>query len=115
MRGEPDHAVLKGARFLGEVRTAPEYRMHSVNGQHPAVYRVDADGVVLEGELYDLPASVRETLLAQEPPNLYEADIILEDGTVARAMYFPRELVEANRYIDISEHGSWPAYKKSLR
>lgn len=31
MRGEPDHAVLEGARFLGEVQTAPVYRMHSVN------------------------------------------------------------------------------------
>lgn len=26
MRGEPDHAVLEGARFLGELRTAPTER-----------------------------------------------------------------------------------------
>jgi gamma-glutamylaminecyclotransferase len=109
-RGQPDHAVLEGARFLGEVRTAPRYRIHSVKDAHPAVYLVTRDGVRAAGEFY-VTAAQHENLLAQEPPDLYEEDVILEDGSMAHAMLFPRALVEEHGYPDISAYGGWAAYR----
>lgn len=110
LRGQPDHGVLQGAKFLGEIRTAPRYRMLSVNNAHPGVSMVKRDGVPLAGELYELTPAQHERLLAQEPPDLYEDDVILEDGSTARAMLFPRSLVEECGYSDISSYGGWAAY-----
>ena len=107
LRGEPDHGVLEDAVFLGEIRTAPEYRMHSVDGRHPAVFLVDRDGVAIAGELYELTPEQHRRLLGQEPPGLYEDDVVLEDRTRARAMLFPRALVEERGYPDVSSRGGW--------
>jgi hypothetical protein len=79
------------------------------------VYLVKRDGVSVAGELYELTAAQHERLLAQEPPGLYEDDVILEDGSTARAMLFPRALVEERRYVDISSYGGWAAYRAQLR
>jgi gamma-glutamylaminecyclotransferase len=113
LRGQPDHAVLEGATFLREVLTAPRYRIHSVKDAHPAVYLVERDGVSVAGELYELTAEQHERLLAQEPPGLYEDDVVFEDGSTARAMLFPRAFVEERGYADISSYGGWAAYRAS--
>lgn len=115
LRGQPDHGVLEETRFLGAIRTAPGYRMHSVDGRHPGIYRVSAGGVAILGELYELTGEQHEALLAQEPPGLYEEDVALEDGSFARAMLFPRDVVEARGYADVSEFGGWAAFKASHR
>ncbi|HEY1656245.1 MAG TPA: gamma-glutamylcyclotransferase [Candidatus Tumulicola sp.] len=114
LRGQPDHAVLEEARFLGEARTESRYRIHSVDDVHPAVYAVERDGVAIAGELYELTHAQYLALLAREPPNLYEDDVALEDGSHARAMLFPRGLVEERGCADISSYGGWAAYKRAL-
>lgn len=115
LRGQPDHHVVDGARFLGAMQTAPRYRMHSVDGKHPAVYAVSGEGVAVLGELYELSPDRHRALLAQEPPDLYEDDVILEDGSHARAMLFPRRLVDLHSYPDISGFGGWAAYMEAKR
>ena len=112
LRGQPDHHAVDGARFLGEMRTAPRYRMHSAEDRHPAVYEA-AEGVELLGELYELTPKQYHALLAQEPPDLYEDDVALADGSHARAMLFPRRLVEERGYPDISSFRGWAAYKRN--
>lgn len=112
LRGQPGHGVLEGAIFLREIRTAPRYRIHSVKDAHPGVYLVERDGVRVAGELYELSRAQHATLLAQEPPGLYEADVILEDGSTARAMLFPRAVVVECGYRDISSYGGWAAYRE---
>ena len=111
LRGQPDHANLGGAQFAGAAETAPKYRMASVRGVHPGIYEVRSGGVRLAGELYDLTMEQYAGLLAGEPPNLYEAPVELADGSAARAMLYPRELVEANGWEDVSEFGGWAAFK----
>jgi len=113
MRGQPDHQNLGGAKFIGEARTAPRYRLHSVADKHPGIYEVDGDGVSIAGELYDLSGEQHRALLASEPPDLYEAPIVLDDGSTAPAMLYPRQLVERRGYADVSSFGSWTAYKAS--
>jgi gamma-glutamylcyclotransferase (GGCT)/AIG2-like uncharacterized protein YtfP len=113
LRGEPDHGNLHGARLIKQERTAPYYRIHSVNDGHPAIYAVTHSGVSITGELYELTAEQHEALLAREAPDLYEDSVVLDDGSLARAMLYPRELVERHRHPDISQYGGWAAYRRS--
>jgi gamma-glutamylaminecyclotransferase len=85
--------------------------MASVRDAHPGVYEVRSGGVRLAGELYDLTMEQYAGLIAGEPANLYEAPIELSDGTAARAMLYPQELVEEHRFEDVSEFGGWAAFK----
>jgi gamma-glutamylaminecyclotransferase len=111
LSGQPHHGNLGDARFLGEARTAPRYRLHSVRDQHPGIYEVKEGGISIAGELYEFTTEQHANMLAGEPPDLYEAPIELEDGTTASAMIYPRELIEQRGYADISEYGGWAAYK----
>lgn len=114
LRGQPDHANLGEARFLGQARTAARYRLHSVkNGWHPGIYEVDREGISIPGELYELTDEQYRHLLAGEPPDMYEAQIELDDGSHVSAMLYPRELIERDREPDISHFGGWAAYKAS--
>jgi gamma-glutamylaminecyclotransferase len=115
MSGQPDHGNLGGARFLGPARTAPRYRMHSVRDQHPGVYEVTSGGVSLDGELYEFTPEQHDHLLANEPPDLYEGPVVLQDGTTAAAMIYPRKLIEERGYVDVSNFGGWAAYKASKK
>ncbi len=114
LHGQPDHANLGDARFLGQARTAARYRLHSVkNGWHPGIYEVDREGISIPGELYELTDEQYRHLLAGEPPDMYEAQIELDDGSHVSAMLYPRELIERDREPDISHFGGWAAYKAS--
>ncbi len=113
LRGQPDHANLLDATFLQTTSTAPRYRLHSVGGEHPGIYRVDDGGIAIAGEVYDFTAEQHSHLLAHEPPDLYESDIELSDGTTAKAMLYPRALIEERGYEDVSEFGGWSEFKKS--
>lgn len=112
LRGQPDHGNLGSARFIGAAKTAPKYRMHAVkNGWHPGIYEVSACGVSLAGELYELTAQQHASLIAGEPPGMYEQTVELADGTFAQAMLYPRSIIESNGYPDISDYGGWAAFK----
>ena len=111
LRGQPDHGNLSGAAFVREAETKPLYRLHSVADRHPGIYEVPAGGVAIKGEIYELTDAQHAALLASEPPDLYEAPVVLADGTAVRAMIYPRALIEARGYRDISEYGGWAAFK----
>ncbi len=113
LTGQPDHGNLGGARLLGAVSTQPKYRLHSVGGRHPGIYEAESGGISIPGELYELTDEQYAFLMAGEPPDLYEADVDLADGTTASAMLYPRDLIERNNYDDISQHGGWVNYKAS--
>lgn len=114
LRGQPDHANLGDARFVREAQTSPKYRLHSVkNGWHPGIYEVASGGISIPGELYEMTVEQHSALLAGEPPDMYEAQIELDDGTQVSAMLYPRELIERDREPDISHFGGWAAYKAS--
>lgn len=126
LRGQPAHQNLGEATFLGEARTAPRYRVHSVRDQHPGIYEVDGGGaatsveggipsgkpgISIVGELYEFSPEQHAHLMANEPPDLCEGEIVLDDGSTARAMLYPRELIEERGYEDISRYGGWAAFK----
>ncbi len=111
LRGQPDHGNLGDAVFLGEARTAPRYRLHSVGERHPGLYEAALGGIAVVGELYEFTSEQHAALLASEPPDLYEAPVVLEDGSVASAMMYPRALIEERGWKDITAYGGWAAYK----
>jgi gamma-glutamylaminecyclotransferase len=114
LQGQPDHGNLQAAPFLGAAKTAPNYRLHAVkDGWHPGIYPVDTGGMAIPGELYQLTAEQYEHLVATEPPDMYPAEISLDNGKTAIAMLYPQELAED--WPDISSYGGWAAYKASTQ
>ncbi|MBA3921691.1 MAG: gamma-glutamylcyclotransferase [Nostocaceae cyanobacterium] len=114
LRGQPDHKNLQSAVFVKEATTQPRYRLHAVaNGWHPGIYEVEVGGISIPGEVYELTSVQYDYLLSTEPPDLYPADIVLEDGEVLTAMLYPHSLVDTHGWTDISEYGGWANYKKS--
>ena len=111
LRGQPDHKNLGAATFVAETTTAPRYRLHSVNGQHPGIYEAPSGGVAIVGEVYELSDEQHAHLISTEPPNLYEGPIELADGSTVSAMIYPQKLIEEFGWPDISHYGSWSAYK----
>lgn len=115
LKGQPDHKNLQSAKFIKAAKTCPLYRMHAaVDGWHPAIYQVAEGGISIPGEVYELNPEQYEHLLATEPPNMYPADVVLEDGEVVTAILYPRELVEQYNWLDISQYGGWAAYKADV-
>jgi gamma-glutamylcyclotransferase (GGCT)/AIG2-like uncharacterized protein YtfP len=111
LRGQPAHHTLGGATFVRAALTAPRYRLHSVRDEHPGVYEVSGGGVAIAGEVYEMTDAQHAHLMANEPPDLYEGPIVLDDGSTVSAMLYPRKLIEERGYPDVSEYGSWAAYK----
>jgi gamma-glutamylcyclotransferase (GGCT)/AIG2-like uncharacterized protein YtfP len=111
LRGQPDNKNLGEAKFLGAAQTAARYRLHSVRDQHPGIYEVAEGGISIAGELYEFTPEQHAHLMANEPPDLYEADILLDDGSKASAMIYPQKLIEERGYEDVSQYGGWTAFK----
>jgi gamma-glutamylcyclotransferase (GGCT)/AIG2-like uncharacterized protein YtfP len=114
LRGQPGHDNLGEAKFVQEAKTRSDYRLHAAqNGWHPAIYQVAEHGIAIPGEVYELSLEQFDQLVASEPPHMYAADVVLEDGEVLTAFLYPQELVEQYNWPDISEYGGWAAYKAS--
>lgn len=109
MRGLALHANLDGADFLGEVRTAPRYRLYSIGDVHPGMFEVDSGGVSVAGELYRVPEDVLARVEAGEPPHLYRGEVRLSDGRVVHGILYPRELAQ-DAHPDISAYADWRSY-----
>jgi gamma-glutamylcyclotransferase (GGCT)/AIG2-like uncharacterized protein YtfP len=114
MRGLALHHNLDGAEFIGAVRTAPIYRLYSIDDVHPGMFEVETGGVAVAGEIYRMSDEVWERVEAGEPPHLYRGPVKLADGSTIDGILFPRDIAEG-RYKDITEFGDWRAYAATLR
>jgi gamma-glutamylcyclotransferase (GGCT)/AIG2-like uncharacterized protein YtfP len=109
MRGLALNANLDGATFIGEFRTAPRYRIFSIDDVHPGMFLVIEGGISVPGELYDVPDDVWRRVETGEPPGLYRGPVELEDGRVVPGILYPRELAEG-RHREITAFGGWREY-----
>ncbi len=109
MRGLTLTRNLEGAEFLGEVSTAPRYRLFSIGDVHPGMFEVGENGISVAGELYRVSEDVWRRVEAGEPPNLYRAEVLLDDGRTVYGILYPRELAEGY-HRDISDYGDWRTY-----
>ena len=112
LRGQPLNVQLAGARFAGEVRTAPEYRMVLVPGvgggaDRPGIVHAGA-GVSLPGERWVLSPAALGQFLAALPAPMALGRIVLDDGTTA--VGFHCDHVTAETSSDITSYGGWRNY-----
>jgi hypothetical protein len=110
MRGLPlnGNLLAVGARFVRETRTAPCYRLWSIDDRHPAMLRVAAGGTAVAVEVWDVPAAGIAEVLAGEPSGLSIGKVELEDGGAVLGVLGEPILCEAGREITV--HGGWRAY-----
>ncbi|GAA0525738.1 allophanate hydrolase [Paractinoplanes ferrugineus] len=115
LTGQPlNHQLTAaGARMLGEVRTAPEYRMHALPTAppKPGLLRVVRGGAAIAGELWELPPATLGPFLAALPEPMALGKVRLADGSaVTGFLCEPAALAGAP---DITDHGGWRAYLES--
>jgi gamma-glutamylaminecyclotransferase len=108
-----DQAAL-GLEFVAEARTAPRYRLYSLEDRWAALVPVDEGGISVPGELVELPEQRWAEILATEPPGITPGPVELDDGRmVTAALGDPGYLEEHGR--DITAHGGFAAYLRSTR
>lgn len=103
LAGEAAHGRLSGARFLGPVRTAPDYDLVDFGG-YPAL--VPGGDSAVTGELYEVDDAMLQRLDAYEsvPELYYRVRIRLAAGTLAEAYLMPRPKARGRSII---ESGDW--------
>jgi allophanate hydrolase len=101
----------RGARLVGEARTAPKYRLYALATEppKPGVVRVAEDGASLPGEIWALSPAALGTFLAAIPQPMALGEVELDDGrTVVGFLCEPLALDGAE---DITAFGGWRAYR----
>lgn len=100
--------VDAGAVFDREARTAPLYRLWSIDDVHPAMLRVATGGASIAVEIWLVPPAGVASILLTEPDGLCIGRLTLEDGGEVLGVLAEPALVEGQR--EITEHGGWRAY-----
>jgi allophanate hydrolase len=108
MRRQPGHGNLAGGRFVGEVRTAPRYRLFLVDGWPALAEAEGGEGAAIAAELYELKEEHVGRLVEVEPPGWRRAPVDLEDGRSVEAFLADADVVA--RGEDISSHGGWASF-----
>ncbi len=111
LRGQPLNAELTslGARFVGEARTAPGYRLFLLDTAppKPGLLRA-AGGGAIAVELWRLDPAAFGRFVAAIPAPLGIGSVALEDGTEARG--FLVEAAGTTGARDITAFGGWRAW-----
>jgi allophanate hydrolase len=118
LRGQPLNGQLtgRGATFVCDAATAPEYRLYALNTSPPKPGLVhdpdtcttDATAAGIAGELWAIPPHGLATLLAQLPSPMALGSVTLADGrTVVGFLCEPAALGGAE---EITAFGGWRAY-----
>lgn len=100
--------LAAGATFVRETRTAPVYRLWSINDRHPAMVRVASGGAAIALEVWSVPAAGLAEILMAEPPGLSIGKVRLEDGSEVLGVLGEPILCEGQR--EITAHGGWRGY-----
>jgi allophanate hydrolase len=119
LRGEPLNfqLTLRGARFIEETATSPDYRLYALAAASgavakPGLVRVPADGAQIALEVWELPLAAYGSFVAEIPAPLGIGTLLLADGTSVQG--FLCESVALAGATDITSFGGWRAYRASL-
>ena len=100
--------LAAGAAFVREARTAPVYRLWSIDDRHPAMVRVAAGGASIAVEVWSVPPAGLAAILLQEPPGLCVGRVRLADGEDVLGVLGEPALCDGQR--EITQYGGWRAY-----
>jgi allophanate hydrolase len=103
------------ARMVRAARTAPHYRLYALSDQappKPGLVRAasDGQGARIEVEVWEMPAAMLGSFIAEIPPPLSIGTLELEDGE--RVQGFLCEGYAVAGREDISALGGWRAYMR---
>ena len=101
------------ATFVREAKTAPVYRLWSINDKHPAMLRVASGGNAIALEIWQIPPSGLVQVLLQEPTGLCIGKVVLEDGSEVLGVLGEPILCENQR--EITSWGGWRNYIRDQR
>jgi len=103
LQGEREHALLEGARLLGEARTLPQHTLVDLDF-YPVL--LTSGGVAIVGELYQVSRQLRFKLdVHHQCPALFRrVTVRLDDGTEAETYAMDDEKVRGKRRL---KNGSW--------
>lgn len=97
-----------GATFVRETKTAPIYRLWSIDDVHPAMLRVSSGGAAISVEVWAVPSAGLATILLQEPPGLSIGKVRLLDGEEVLGVLGEPALCADMR--EITAHSGWREY-----
>lgn len=107
----------RGARLVGQVRTAPSYRFYALANTtppKPGLIRVDdGEGVSIDAEVWEMPVTAYGSFVALIPAPLGIGTIELDNGALVQG--FLCEPAALKGATDISAYGGWRAYMASLK
>lgn len=100
-----------GASFVEETRTAPVYRLWSIDDHHPAMMRFGAGGVAVTVEIWAVPPEGLGRILQQEPAGLCIGKVKLADGREVLGVL--GEPILCDGRMEITAFAGWRAYVAS--
>ena len=97
------------AKFVGEAKTAPTYRLYAMESTPPKPALVHAEeGASIPLEIYELDVAAFGSFVAEVPPPLAIGTVTLADGSQVKGFVAePRATLGAE---DITALGGWRAY-----
>ncbi|MGI9218043.1 MAG: allophanate hydrolase [Hydrogenophaga sp.] len=101
----------RGARLLGAVQSAPEYKFYALAGgpvQRPGMVRVNEGGAAIDMEVWELPAEHFGSFVDGIPAPLGIGKVKLADGSWVSG--FVCEAIGVEGGTEITELGSWRAW-----
>lgn len=100
-----NHRLIEGARFVGNFRTEPEYKIYC-NGRFPYMIEVKENGVAVECEVYEVtPQQVANMDRLEGHPNWYRRKLVKLQGIEDVEGYVYQQNV--GNAVDVGT--SWPA------
>jgi allophanate hydrolase len=105
----PGEALLEGASFVEAARTAPRYRLFSLDG-FPVLVE-DEHGGALDVQVWEVPDERWQEIVAAEPPDMVPGTVELGDGRRIATLLGTHTFVEREGGLDVTAHGSWRAYR----
>jgi hypothetical protein len=106
-----DQSAL-GLTFLEAARTAPRYRLYSIDDAYAVLVEDPQSGAAIAGELVEVADDRLAELVAAEPPGVVQAPVELDDGRlVSAACGEPGAL--AGQVKEITAYGGFAAYRQA--
>jgi gamma-glutamylcyclotransferase (GGCT)/AIG2-like uncharacterized protein YtfP len=115
MRGMPlnNNFLRVGAKFLREEKSAPFYRLWSINDQYPAMLRDEAGGSPISLEIWKISDSGVLSILAIEPPGLCIGKVELASGNIVLGVIGEPHIISGQK--EITSFGGWRQYLSTIQ
>ena len=102
------HLLALGGTFIRGARTAPLYRLWSINDEYPAMLRVNSGGALIALELWEISPSGLVGVVENEPAGLTLGFVSLEDGSQVLGILAEPFILEG--MAEITAYGDWRVY-----